>query len=375
MSAIAPILESLQQSDDYELKCRLSEYLLKVLQSNKLTSADGELLTEFVFEQIPVLLTAIPAAPDYKTKDAIMGYENLLLGMLMQACGNPRSLSADRQEQIRLLVQMVEKERFFENAVDALFKEETIYPTYVERILNQHKELTDEYQKGQLYQGFLHYKAQLQKLPAESKQAVALRLAHEINRYLGGGLTETVCNNLEFIGDLAKHFPTSEVIDALYALLKLRRAHIGFYVLDSLLVMGADIPADAVDFLANDLSYGALVHHSLKIHGKENLFPDALNNEIYLAKSDLVHWLTYPTELGKEPDEIEYLGKVKVKKENFYIFRYKSDSDNLGDELKGQWLIGWSGDDGGTFSQFDRYELYEKKTVEKTVKYIKKKLL
>lgn len=57
------------------------------------------------------------------------------------------------------------------------------------------------------------------------------------------------------------------------------------------------------------------------------------------------------------------------------IFRYKSDSDNLSDELQNKWLIGWSGDKGGTFSQFDEYALYEKKTPEKTLKYIKKKLI
>ena len=374
MSSIAPILESLQQSDDYELKCRLSEYLLNNLQSSKLTPADGELLCEFVFEQFTVILKAIPAAPDYKTKDTIMGYENLLLGMLMQGCKDPRSLSTERQEMIRTMVELVEKERFFENSVDAMLKEEVIYPAYVERVLNQHKELTDEYQKGQLYQGLIHYEEQLPKIPEQGRALIATRLADEIRRYLSGTLTETVCNNLEFLADLAKHFPTAEVIDALYSLLKLNRAHIGFYVLDSLLEVGADIPADAVSFLANDLPYADLVYRSLKSHGKEDLFPTELNNELYLAKSNLVRWLTYPTELGKEPDEIEFLGKVKVKKENFHIFRYKSDSDNLA-ELKNQWLIGWSGDQGGTFSNFDRYELYEKKTVEKTVKYIKKKLL
>ena len=88
-----------------------------------------------------------------------------------------------------------------------------------------------------------------------------------------------------------------------------------------------------------------------------------------------MHWLTYPTELGKAPDEIEYLGKAEVKKEVFHIFRFKSDSNNLGDDLKGKWLIGWSSNDGGTFSEFDEYEKFKKETPEKTVKNIKKKIL
>ncbi|MDE5616332.1 MAG: hypothetical protein K2I78_00925, partial [Clostridia bacterium] len=74
-------------------------------------------------------------------------------------------------------------------------------------------------------------------------------------------------------------------------------------------------------------------------------------------------------------DEIEFLGKSTVKKEDYFIFKYKSDSDNLSDDLKNVWLIGWSGSDGGTFSDFDKLSDYEKKTPEKTVKYITKKLL
>jgi hypothetical protein len=49
--------------------------------------------------------------------------------------------------------------------------------------------------------------------------------------------------------------------------------------------------------------------------------------------------------------------------------------DNLDDELKGQWLIGWSGSEGGTFSNFDPLVEFEKKTPEKTVRYIRRKLL
>ena len=106
-----------------------------------------------------------------------------------------------------------------------------------------------------------------------------------------------------------------------------------------------------------------------------SLFPAKYADKEYLAKSDLVHWLTYPTELGRVPDEIEFLGVVDKKGEDYYVFRYTSQSDNLGDELKGRWLIGWANDEGGTFSNFKLYEEYEGKNLEKTLKNIKKKLL
>ena len=117
-----------------------------------------------------------------------------------------------------------------------------------------------------------------------------------------------------------------------------------------------------------------MLYSLLKRYGLVALFPTELSTPEYLAKSNMVHWLIYPTELGKLPDRIEYIGKVK-KKEEYYIFRYTSDSDNLGEDLKGKWLIGWSSDEGGTFSNFDLYSDFEQKTVEKTLKNIKKKLL
>ena len=78
--------------------------------------------------------------------------------------------------------------------------------------------------------------------------------------------------------------------------------------------------------------------------------------------------------VGISKAQIEYLGKVK-KKEIYHVFRYTSNSDNLGEDLQGKWLIGWSNNEGGTFSNFDLYSNFEQKTVEKTLKVIKRKLL
>ena len=68
------------------------------------------------------------------------------------------------------------------------------------------------------------------------------------------------------------------------------------------------------------------------------------------------------------------MGTAKVKNELYHIFKYKSDSENL-DDLAGEWLIGWSGNMGGTFSNFDKLSDFEEKTPEKTLKNIVKKLL
>ena len=139
--------------------------------------------------------------------------------------------------------------------------------------------------------------------------------------------------------------------------------------------MGAPIADDPIAALADNLEFADLTYHALSRHGMADRFPAQYRDPGSLAKSNMVRWLTYPTELGKVPDAIEFIGQTKKKGEVFHIFRYRSDSDNLDDELKGQWLIGWSGSEGGTFSNFDPLVEFEKKTSEKTVRYIRRKLL
>ena len=70
-------------------------------------------------------------------------------------------------------------------------------------------------------------------------------------------------------------------------------------------------------------------------------------------------------------------GKISYlfSKEVFQIFKYRSASENLNEELRNRWLIGWSSNRDGTFSNFDPYDEYEKETVEKTLKNIKRKLI
>ncbi|MGM9647275.1 MAG: hypothetical protein ACI3YH_03990 [Eubacteriales bacterium] len=375
MSEINSILTALAEAEEYCLKTKYGEYVNHTLDGKRISGSDREAIMNFIFAEFGELLRQLPTAPDYQSKDAMMSYENELMGLLMKCCPDGRNLPPEQMTLVRSLWEMVEEIRFFENAVDKLFAQETVYPAFVEQLLNTHKQLNDEYHRGQLYQGMLHYKKEVAALSDQCKAIFGDYIAAEAVRYLSGTTTGQMLNNLELMVDIAKLVPTDALIGQVYAALQLEKNAIRFFAVETLVVQGKEIPADVVEVLAHDLTYAALTYGVLKGHGKASAFPPALANEEYLAKSDLVHWLTYPSELGKKPDEIEYLGKVESKNENYWIFRYKSDSDNLSDELQNKWLIGWSGDEGGTFSQFDEYALYEKKTPEKTLKYIKKKLI
>ena len=339
----------------------------------KITSEDKKELSAFAFEEINQLISLIPTLQTYKEKDEIFGYEDNLLGIVMLCHSSPAEISETNLNNIKTLTALVDKERFVENAIDNIFKNNQNDKVTVNQLLASVIPLKDEFQKGQLYQGLLHYQGNISNLPLDSKILFADYISSELKRYLDTPLDDVIINNLEFACDVSKYFINDTIISLLNDILKLEKNNVNYYAIATLLNADQTVPSNVIVSLANDIVYADMTYAILKQHGLQSLFPVELSTPEYLAKSDLVHWLTYPTELGKQPDQIEYLGKVK-KKEEYYIFRYISDSDNLGDR-KNQWLIGWSNDEGGTFSNFDLYSDFEQKTIEKTLKNIKKRLL
>jgi hypothetical protein len=284
---------------------------------------------------------------------------------------------------IKRVVERYDRERFLEMAIDEALKGN---PTEadMERILCMASPLKDEFHKGQLWQGLIHYKGQVNTLSNDAKAVLARYAVSELTRFAEarreGTFTEEMKDQLEFICDAAGclmfNAPVNpELVGLIGDLFELKDGDISYYALSTLLSVGEKVSDEVIVTLAKDIVHADQTYSLLERHSMTDCFPAELRDPAYLAKSDLVHWLTYPTELGREPDEIELLGVTKKKGETFHVFRYKSDSDNLGDDLKGVWLIGWSGNDGGTFSNFDKYADYKKKTPEKTVKYIRRKLL
>jgi bacterioferritin (cytochrome b1) len=256
--------------------------------------------------------------------------------------------------------------------------QELIEEAAVSHLLSLVAQTDDEYQKGMLYTGLVHYKEEISKFSDDAKALIAAHLTAELKRYLNHEQFTADCiNSLELIADVCRYFADSTIIELLQEVLKQGYNNINYYATDTLLSLGQNVPTETIVALANNLEYANLTYGLLIKFKKQDLFPKECSTPEYLAKSDMVHWLMYPTELGKEPDEIEYIGKITYlfKKEVYYVFKYRSNSDTLDDNLKNKWLIGWSSEDGGTFSNFDEYALYEKNTIDATLKNIKKKLI
>ena len=376
MTTFTPIIEDIKSLSTFSEKTSFLTVILNSFQDKKakIIIEDKKELAAFAFEEISKLIELIPTLQTYKEKDEAFGYKDALLGIVMMCYSSPAEIDEMNLNNIKTLMALVDKESFVENAIDNIFKNNQNDKETVNQLLASVIPLKDEFQKGQIYQGLLHYQDGISKLPLDSKMLFADYISSELKRYLDTPLDDTIVNNLEFACDVAKYFINGTIISLLNDILKLEQNNVSFYAVATLLNADQTVPSNVIESLANDIVYANMTYGILKQYGLQSLFPAELSNSEYLAKSDLVHWLTYPTELGKKPDQIEYLGKVK-KKEEYYIFRYMSDSDNLEDDRKNQWLIGWSNDEGGTFSDFDLYSVFEKETIEKTLKNIKKRLL
>lgn len=379
MSKFDEMIETMKTSE-YREKKQFLQYLVQMAERarHQFSQADKDAVLAYAYEEVEIMLRAIPAAENYKEKDLIFECENFLLGLIMNLCPSPAQIPQDKLMKIKALTELVNKERYIETTLDSMFEQPAVTETDINRLLYWVRQTTDEYQKGKLFEGLVHYQKALSKLDSNASKAMADYIAGELRRLMALG-GEDAWNTLELIADVAKYFSAehADVVAALQELLQLGRNHINVYAVDTLFGMGLEVPQNVIEALARDLEYANMTYHILPRQKKTALFPAECATEEYLAKSDLVHWLTFPTELGKAPDEIEYIGKVKYlfKKEVFHVFKFRSDSDTLDEAQKNKWLIGWSSDEGGTFSEFDELALFEKGTPEATLRNIKKKLI
>lgn len=378
MSRFDQLIQTLK-AEDMIRKKQLLEYLLQIIkQKNRtLSQADKTALLEYAYSEVEAFLEAIANAASYREKDSIFACEDLILGLIMHLCP-VTEIHQDTLARIRQLVETVSKERYIENTIDEIFAQDPIGEPEVRRLLDMVRQTSDEYRKGVLYSGLIHHQESVEKLTDGARDCIAEHIVAEFERYLSQRpLSEDCVNNLELAADACVGYANDPVVDTLRKVMALGLNNVNYYAVKSLLCVDESVPAAVISSLAQDLEYAYLTYGLLTQYGKQNLFPREYTAPEYLAKSDMIHWLLYPTELGKMPDEIVYLGRIKplFKKEEYHVFKFRSDSDTLGNERKNRWLIGWSSEEGGTFSNFDAYAPYENMPAKKALRLIKKKII
>lgn len=379
MSKFDEIIHSMQEAN-YTHKHQLLSYMNQVIRNNKakITPEDKQVLLNYVYSEIDQLLKDIPKEESYKQKDLLCACEDELLGVILGVCKSVRELPEDVRTKIDLLVKLVERERYLENALDEAFSKNAVEEADIRHVLFLVSQTEDEFHRGQLYRGLMNYEKKLPALSEKVKDMLCDHISAELKRWLEmKDLSEECVNELEVAVDVGKYFADEKLAGQIYEVLKLGHNNVNYYAVDTLLRLKQSVPEETVLALAKDLGYADMTYSAFARCGMADLFPAEYASEAYLAKSNMVHWLMYPTELGKSPDEIEYIGKITYlfKKDVYHVFKYCSDSDTLGDDRKNRWLIGWSNRSGGTFSNFDRYADYDMGNVKATLKNIKKRLI
>lgn len=377
MNDLNGILKSIKEAP-YSVKINLMTVLANYIkQSRGLPADQRDQLRSFISDELNNILAVLQDSPSkpYREKDEIFCYKDALVHFLFATVGGPANVTAGERETIETLDEIIRKDTVVENAVIKLFGHDVIVKSDVDCLIDVMNNVTDPYQIGILYSGLFHYREKIARFEPDAKAALAEYVAASTDSMLDHDLNDDELLSLEYIADICVYFPSDSIKALLKRIMKTNYNRPRYYALDTLLTMGENVDKDTVRELAQDISVASLTYGKLAAHKRLDLFPTEFTDEKYLAKSDMSQWLLYPTELNKLPDEIECLGEAKIKKDKYFIFKYKTDSENLPDELKNEWLIGWSGDNGGTFSRFDKLADYQKKTPEKTVKYIVKKLI
>jgi hypothetical protein len=147
------------------------------------------------------------------------------------------------------------------------------------------------------------------------------------------------------------------------------------FAITSLIAHGEEPISQALLEVAQDAETRGILFTQLSALNKYQLFPKSELQQSKLAESDMVNWLTFPTELGRAPDHIELMKTVELDAGTnnggifvYYIFRFKTDPPHWSAE--DEWMAGISGpfrkDDfptmyswGDTFSTFTKWDKFD----------------
>jgi hypothetical protein len=171
--------------------------------------------------------------------------------------------------------------------------------------------------------------------------------------------------------DLLGHCPAEAVAPELRRALNYSDPRLKFFAIASLLRLGKEIPSEEIAAVAAEAETRNWLYQMLLERRQGSLFPKKYLTQAAFAASDMVNWLTYPTELGRVPDEIELMKVVPIDTGlpggiyDYYLFRFRTHAPHRA--AKDGWMAGVSGPFrrqatpsiealGDTFSAFTKWD-------------------
>lgn len=148
---------------------------------------------------------------------------------------------------------------------------------------------------------------------------------------------------LEFTADLlGYHDDKKKTIPLLIKGLGHYEPRVKLYSSLSLIRLNEKVPDEILSHIAEYPLLRLMMYEALEAIGRPELFPNKYLSQYYFAESDMVSWLTFPTEFGRPPDKIEFIqAKIIIDKSGdsgrLYLFKYFYKDDEDG------WMVGVSG--------------------------------
>ncbi|MCB9586187.1 MAG: hypothetical protein H6718_12365 [Polyangiaceae bacterium] len=174
----------------------------------------------------------------------------------------------------------------------------------------------------------------------------------------------------EILLDLMGYVPTAEVEQPLEDALKLKAPRLVCFAALSLVRHGVAVDPAALERIAANPEMRGTLFDGLGALERESLFPEKYKTQQAFAEWDMVHWLVYPTELGRPPDEIELMQVISEDTKTpegvmeWYLFRFRMKAPHS--MASDGWMAGVSGpfqrseapstrSYGDTFSSFTKW--------------------
>lgn len=203
----------------------------------------------------------------------------------------------------------------------------------------------------------------LEFLNEEQKSKVekaTIRKLNDILNYLkGGNVNPIVYYDLEIILDFACYMNNQSIRELVLKLDELKdNQSADLYIIKYKLVNNLDLNEIKIKkYCEDDTTIFKLYNIMEEFNVQDKYLSDVSQKK--LAMVDMKRWLSYPTELGAEPDMIELLGEFIFNEQKCYAYKFKKNGFSIEGEL-----IGISGGypinkvsakaSGYTFSKFEK---------------------
>lgn len=150
---------------------------------------------------------------------------------------------------------------------------------------------------------------------------------------------------LRVLASLLAVMPGEESSLALYRMLSSADPKVAAHAAVALVARSEPVAPERLELVARDAVARVDLYEGFMAEGVLTEVPELFDDKVSMAEAELVRWLSAPTELGRHPDEIEYLGPYTVVTDDgpevLHLFRFRMRAPHWSSNRG--WLVGAAG--------------------------------